>query len=360
MPPARASKKAAGKSAASVANAPAALDAPRLRALADDPAMARARGFLDRLAAAPPQVILLEGGDAPSRLAMALWWMARVHCRGPVAAPPPAAAQLGLGLPGLLPAPGPAPVSQPGSAPGDPSRAETPAPPCGVCPVCEQIFSSVHLDLFLFDGVAESIKIDDLREMLPHLAERPHDGVLRCIVLAEFQNTRAEAANLLLKSLEEPRPGNCFLLLTPQRERLLPTLVSRSLTLTLAWPDPHQPKREAPELKEKIDAWLDRLETLRHDGRGWFGASGVKGAIDKPLAQALVLECQRRLARVLRGQADPLFSRFEADALRRLDTVFAEAHASLEYGVTPPLVLDWLATRFFLCAHEDRAPAHVH
>ncbi|GAB7080921.1 DNA polymerase III subunit delta' [Megalodesulfovibrio paquesii] len=329
-------------------------EAEALMARARNPQQERLRGYLRRLAANPPQVLLLEGGDAISRLAMGLWWMALVHCRGPEPVRPTPQQTASL-LPGLLPAaPASAPVPSPEAPPSDTER------PCLECAGCRQIFTGVHYDLALLDGASGLIKIEQVREILLKLAEKPHHGVLRCILLHEAHNCRTETANALLKSLEDPRPGNCFLLLTPQRERLLPTLVSRSLVLSLAWPDPNHPPQHFKEdttLQQTVEAWIARLDSLVADGRGWFGATLAKDALDKPTAQALVLEFQRRLARTLLGEPEGCFGILDAEALHRLDTILAEAHASLEYNVTPALVLDWVATRIFLAAQRARALA---
>ena len=98
----------------------------------------------------------------------------------------------------------------------------------------------------MLDGREGSIKIETVRELRTILGEAPRGDGKRVVILAEAQSLGVEAANALLKSLEEPRPGVCFLLLAPQRERLLPTLVSRGWVVTLAWPEAGTPS--TPEL----------------------------------------------------------------------------------------------------------------
>ena len=72
-----------------------------------------------------------------------------------------------------------------------------------------------------------------VRELKSRLRDAPHGQGRRVVLLMGLSLNRDEAANALLKALEEPSPTTVFVLLAPQREQLLPTLVSRSFCLTL-------------------------------------------------------------------------------------------------------------------------------
>ncbi len=202
-------------------------------ALAIDARQNRVRAALDKLAADPPQVLILEGGSVEERFSVALWHAARLNC----------------------------PEAQ---------------PPCLHCPSCLQIGASLFQDLYILDGREGSIKIETVRELRTILGEAPRGDGKRVVILAEAQSLGVEAANALLKSLEEPRPGVCFLLLAPQRERLLPTLVSRGWVVTLAWPEADAPS--TPELRQ----WEDALADFIGSGQGWFDRTSGKGAADRP------------------------------------------------------------------------------
>ena len=265
---------------------------------------ASTRTLLERLAVSPPQVLLLEGGNAQEREALSLYWAARLNC------------------------------FQPGS-------------PCLACPDCLRILSGAHPDFYVLDGAARSIKVDQVREIVRILGELPRGEGFRVIALAEAQGLTPAAANCLLKSLEEPRDRTVFLILAPQRERLLPTLVSRSWTLTLPWPGRDQTEKEDPRLTE----WMAALEAFAGSGRGWFERTGSKGAVDRPLAHGLVLRCQRELAQVLTGEAATAAGlpaeRLGPERLRRLDVALDECREALDAGVNPALVLDRLAVQLY-------------
>ncbi|MBU1003891.1 MAG: DNA polymerase III subunit delta' [Proteobacteria bacterium] len=263
----------------------------------------RIQELMDRLAEDPPQVLLLEGGTVDEREAMALYWAARLNCK------------------------------HAGSA-------------CGQCPVCIQVQDRVLTDLKILDGREAKIKIDEVRELKPLFGQPPRGDGWRVVLFNEAQELTQQAANALLKSLEEPSRGTVFLLLTPQREWLLPTLVSRSWVLTLAWPD-------EPHISVDTREWQTALMTFWRTGKGWFKRTSTKGAVDKDIAMGLVLACQHEIVRTLTGASNTDmstgFAKIRPAALKRIDLALAHAQdtLSLPTPVNPALVLDWLATRVY-------------
>jgi len=272
-------------------------------ALALDARQERVRAALNKLASDPPQVLILEGGSVAERFSVALWHAARLNC----------------------------PEGQ---------------PPCLHCPACLQIGANLFHDLYVLDGREGSIKIETVRELRTILGEAPRGDGKRVVILAEAQSLGVEAANALLKSLEEPRPGVCFLLLAPQRERLLPTLVSRGWVVTLAWPEAGTPS--TPELFQWEEA----------SGQGWLDKTSGKGAVDAALARRIVLSVQKAQAALHAGRdGGPLGRRLailpEAGHLH-VNDLLAQCQESLDYMVSPPLVLNWLATRLHIVYRHAR------
>ncbi len=269
------------------------------------------RDIMARMRDAPPRVVLLEGGDAHGRLAMAEHW-ARLHnCESATA--------------------------------------------CGTCAACRQIteltdpeqpWERAFRDFHLFDGSLSNIKVDWIRKIKPLFAEPPRGHGLRVVVFHEAQQLTTGAANALLKAFEEPNPGTLFVLGAPQRERLLPTLVSRSWVLTLAWPVEGAGEDETDQAARE---WLCHLADFWATGQGWFARTGGKGKVDKNLALAVVLGCQREIIRVMTGRDTGPAGRFaqalDAEGLRRLDLMLEHAQEALTTPtpVNPALVLDWLA-----------------
>jgi len=77
------------------------------------------------------------------------------------------------------------------------------------------------------------IGIDDVKEVLHRISLKPFEGACSVIIFDGAEAMSEEAANALLKTLEEPPPQVVLLLLTANEEALLPTLRSRCLRLQL-------------------------------------------------------------------------------------------------------------------------------
>jgi len=119
---------------------------------------------------------------------------------------------------------------------------------CGVCVSCQLLAAGNHPDLlWLRPGDDEEsasntrksssqIRIDAVRRLIETLTLVPHQGALRVVVIEPIDALNPAAANALLKTLEEPPPGNVLLLVNHASQRLLPTVRSRCVTVRLQRP----------------------------------------------------------------------------------------------------------------------------
>jgi len=277
---------------------------------------------LRSLAPTPPTCLLVEGGNSRERRQAALYWASMINC-----------------------------------AHSSPESGR----PCLNCSSCMRFLCLMHRDLLFLDGGSGNIAIDDVRALRRLIWEKPGEAYWRANVLYEAQAMLAPAANALLKALEEPGPGNIFVLTAPQRERLLPTLVSRSWTITLPWP--REGEAEDPQ-DPQIREWCAALGNFIQSGRGWMERAGKRGALTEDLASAVLLLLQRNLISALRepqAKRHPAenaliasLARLSDKNLRLLYETLAEAQDSLRYKVNTALVMDWLVTRIFLMFAQDR------
>ncbi len=101
-------------------------------------------------------------------------------------------------------------------------------PPCGQCHSCFRIAQEKHADvIFTHLNSSVEISIDTIRE-LQHLANLPpYEGKYKVFIINDAEYLSIEAANCLLKILEEPPPTVIWLLLASEENRLLPTVISR-------------------------------------------------------------------------------------------------------------------------------------
>jgi DNA polymerase III subunit delta' len=107
--------------------------------------------------------------------------------------------------------------------------------PCGSCRDCKQIEAMQHPDMNVIQAETEggTLKVDQVREVQRALSLKPYQAKYRVALFLRFHEANDNAANALLKTLEEA-PAHAILLLTADTpEQLLPTIVSRCEILRL-------------------------------------------------------------------------------------------------------------------------------
>lgn len=115
--------------------------------------------------------------------------------------------------------------------------------PCVICESCRLMDiennSFAHPDFYLLtaEEAGKDIKIEQVKEMAKQAAFAPVLSEHKVCIIDDAGQITAEAANSLLKLLEEPPPGWLFILITQQAERLLPTVLSRVVRLRFDAPD---------------------------------------------------------------------------------------------------------------------------
>ncbi len=166
---------------------------------------------------------------------------------------------------------------------------QEPNPPCGACRSCRRMQAGHHPDAFLIAPEGSSLRIDQVREAQRLLAHTPVEGPYRILVFDEAQAMTTEAANALLKTLEEPPSYAVLMLIAPSPESLLPTVVSRCQIIPL---DPLPVPVVCQALQERWGLGpdlADRLARLSGGRIGW----AVQAAHDPEILSAYAERIQR-------------------------------------------------------------------
>jgi len=110
-----------------------------------------------------------------------------------------------------------------------------PGEACGKCKTCQQIERMQYTDLAVIQAEKEggTLKVEQIRAVRHSLVLKPYQGKYRVALFLRFQEANPNAANALLKTLEEA-PAHVILILTADTsEQLLPTITSRCEILRL-------------------------------------------------------------------------------------------------------------------------------
>lgn len=105
--------------------------------------------------------------------------------------------------------------------------------PCGICSNCHKIFGGGHPDVITVDSDKATVPISVIRDMQTDAYIRPNEGRRKVYLIPRAQDMQAPAQNALLKLLEEPPAYCAFLLMTDNAEKILPTVRSRAVELSL-------------------------------------------------------------------------------------------------------------------------------
>ena len=145
--------------------------------------------------------------------------------------------------------------------------------PCGKCRACLQMEELAHPDVIVLekgkhlrreDEGKRNITIGDIREMILQTAQHGMEGDRRVVLIRHAEDMQDPAQNALLKILEEPPEGTCFLMTTKQPGMLLPTVISRCRPLKLRpWTES---ELEAMLAQRGIDAETARKAAREADG----------------------------------------------------------------------------------------------
>jgi DNA polymerase-3 subunit delta' len=151
---------------------------------------------------------------------------------------------------------------------------------CGACAPCRKVASGTHPDLrVIAPGRTEAgaerraVAIDQIRDLKRDAAYPPYEGRWKIYIVEHTEQMRAEAANSLLKVLEEPCPSTLFILIAESTEALLPTLASRAQPVRFT---PVPPRDLAPALVARGLA----------PARAQFLAAASGGRVEAALAAA--------------------------------------------------------------------------
>jgi DNA polymerase-3 subunit delta' len=105
---------------------------------------------------------------------------------------------------------------------------------CGLCLSCRRIEAGNHPDVHFITPEGTAIKIDQIRALQKEMAMRAVESFHKVYIIEHIDKMTTQAANSLLKFLEETPAGVVALLLTENSHAILPTILSRCQIITFS------------------------------------------------------------------------------------------------------------------------------
>ncbi|UCD54594.1 MAG: DNA polymerase III subunit delta' [Candidatus Omnitrophota bacterium] len=206
--------------------------------------------------------------------------------------------------------------------------------PCGICLSCNKINSQVHPDVFFVepkDGVS-SIGIDQIREVISRANLKPYEGKSKVFIINNANSMNIQASNAFLKTLEEPPENTIFILISPSKELLLSTIVSRCHMIRFFTGEAIKMKAKGKDAGVYPDreALKENLEFLISFFRDIFLYKIIKN--EKSLFHRDKLgKIKDKAAQLTQGELDYL--------IKKLITL----RSYIDYNVNPRIIMDVLA-----------------
>lgn len=215
---------------------------------------------------------------------------------------------------------------------------EAAEPPCGECDPCQKVASGKHADVQVIgldiggnsnDKPRAEISIEQVREMQHSSSLPPFEGKHKVFIIDGAELMSHEAANCLLKTLEEPSEGVIFILLTVNDSFLPETVVSRCQRLELRPLPTSQVETALGERRSLEQAKAELLSRLCHGRLGWALTAADEDNLLEQRDQLI-----EKLVGVIRGDNELRF-----DYVAQLAAQFSQNRLSVQEVLD--LWLDW-------------------
>jgi DNA polymerase-3 subunit delta' len=113
---------------------------------------------------------------------------------------------------------------------------------CGECHSCHMVAAGTHPDLVLIEveEKAKNISVDQIRALIKNVNETTLTGGYRVVIIHPATAMNVNAANALLKTLEEPAAKTCIILVAEEGVRMPATIISRCQKVLFTKPEYQQ------------------------------------------------------------------------------------------------------------------------
>ncbi|MDX2196425.1 MAG: DNA polymerase III subunit gamma/tau [Cytophagales bacterium] len=97
---------------------------------------------------------------------------------------------------------------------------------CGKCHSCSSFLSNASFNIHELDAASNN-SVDDIRNLVDQVRYPPQDGKYKIYIIDEVHMLSSQAFNAFLKTLEEPPKYAIFILATTEKNKIIPTILSR-------------------------------------------------------------------------------------------------------------------------------------
>src|SRR3989440_8837354 len=161
--------------------------------------------------------------------------------------------------------------AQPLLCTGGPDPHVAPQEPCNTCLACRKVLHGNHPDLHIIAKAPDKqfILIEQIRALQSDSARRTLEGRRNVFIIQNAHEMNLQAANCLLKTLEEPEPDVVLILTVPDAGLILPTILSRVQQIPMQLLTTAQIKQALVQQWDVEPAESDLIAALAAGRMGW-------------------------------------------------------------------------------------------
>src|SRR5256884_4743970 len=199
---------------------------------------------------------------------------------------------------------------------GGPDPQVAPEAPCNACLSCRKVLHGNHPDLHVIARPSDKqfIVIEQIRSLQSDSARKTMEGRRNVFIIQGAHEMNMQAANCLLKTLEEPEPNVVLLLTAPDPGLLLPTILSRVQQVSMHLLTSLQIKTALEQQWEVEPEEATRIAALAAGRMGW----AVQAVEDDELLveRKAQLEALAKLPMVSKVQRFEIAQRISSDSAK--------------------------------------------
>lgn len=138
--------------------------------------------------------------------------------------------------------------------------------PCGECRECQLIAENEFSDVKIVKPSGQVIKTDTIRELMRDFSRSGFEGKSQVFIIQDCEKMHVNAANSLLKFIEEPQSSSYMILLTSDENKVLPTIKSRTQIFRFPKNKPLliEQAEKAGALKTQAEILAELAKTPKH------------------------------------------------------------------------------------------------
>lgn len=213
---------------------------------------------------------------------------------------------------------------------------------CGTCHECHTVQAGSHADVTVVRTEKLSIGVEEVRELVRHSALAPVGRRWQIMIVEDADRLTEQAANALLKSIEEPTDRTVWLLCAPTVEDVLPTIRSRCRLVVLSTPSADEVAQFLAD-RDGVDPALaayaarasqghiGRARALARDEDARARRNRIVGIPTRLTSMGACLRAATEIVEVAKAEAEAITTDLDAREKADLD----EVHGVVDRGRRP-------------------------